>query len=114
MAIEFRGARFPPLRDVTATAPAGSVIGIIGEKGAGKSALLRLAAGFEKPFAGQVLGSDGSRRYLWPADALDWSPVKLLLIEHTFGQQDALARAQAMAAIERLRSEGSTILIVTH
>jgi ABC-type methionine transport system ATPase subunit len=114
MAIEFRGARFPPLRDVTATAPSGAVIGIIGEKGAGKGALLRLAAGFEKPVAGQVLGGDGSRRYLGPADSLDFSSVKLLLIEHTFAQQDALARAQGMAAIGRLRSEGSTVLIVTH
>src|SRR5690348_6076906 len=99
MAIEFRSVRFPPLRDVTAAAPDGAVIGIIGENGAGKDALLRLAAGLEKPVAGEVLG-DGSRRYLGPADALDWSPVKLLLIEHTFAQQDALARAQALAAID--------------
>jgi lipopolysaccharide transport system ATP-binding protein len=113
MAIEFRGVRFPPLRDVTAAAPDGAVIGIIGEKGAGKGALLRLATGFEKPDAGQVIG-DASRRYLGPADSLDWSPVKLLLIEHTFAQQDALARAQAVAAIDQLRSERSTLLIVSH
>ena len=33
MAIEFRGVRFPPLRDLTVSAPSGAVIGIIGEKG---------------------------------------------------------------------------------
>jgi len=113
MAIEFRGVRFPPLRDLTATAPDAAVIGIIGEHGAGKSALLRLAAGLEKPVAGEVRG-DGSRRYLGPSDALDWSPVKLLLIDHTFARQDALARAQAPAALDRLRSEHSTVLIVSH
>jgi ABC-type polysaccharide/polyol phosphate transport system ATPase subunit len=36
MAIEFRGVRFPPLRDLTVSAPSGAVIGIVGEKGAGK------------------------------------------------------------------------------
>ena len=113
MAIEFRGVRFPPLRDLTAAAPDGAVIGIIGEKGAGKGSLLRLAAGIAKPAGGLVLG-EGARRYLGPADALDWSPVKLLLIEHTFAQQDALSRAQAPAAIDRLRSERSTVLIVSH
>jgi lipopolysaccharide transport system ATP-binding protein len=113
MAIEFRGVRFPPLRDVTAVAPDGAVIGIIGEKGAGKGALLRLAAGLEKPISGEVRGVE-SRRYLGPADSLDWSPVKLLLIEHTFAQQDALARAQALASLDRLRCEGSTVLIVSH
>ena len=45
MAIEFRGVRFPPLRDLTVSAPSGAVIGIIGEKGAGKGVLLRLASG---------------------------------------------------------------------
>ena len=113
MAIEFCGVRFPPLRDLTATAPDAAVIGIIGERGAGKSALLRLAAGLEKPVVGDVRG-DVSRRYLGPSDALDWSPVKLLLIDHTFARQDALARAQAPSALDRLRIEHSTVLIVSH
>jgi lipopolysaccharide transport system ATP-binding protein len=113
MAIEFRGVRFPPLRDLTATAPDGAVIGIIGEKHAGKSALLRLAAGADQPVEGEVF-CQGARRYLGPGDALDLSPVKLLLIEHTFAQQDALQRAQASAQIDRLRNDGATILIVSH
>jgi ABC-type methionine transport system ATPase subunit len=113
MAIEFRGACFPPLRDLTLAAPEGAVIGIVGEKGAGKGALLRLAAGFDKPEVGEII-VNGTRRYLCPADPLDLSPVGLLLIEHTFAQQDALVRAQALTAIERLRSERSTVLIVSH
>ena len=36
MAIEFRGVRFAPLRDLTVSAPNGAVIGVIGEKGAGQ------------------------------------------------------------------------------
>src|ERR1700685_1927792 len=113
MAIEFRGARLPPLRDLTVTAPGGAVIGIIGEKGAGKGALLRLASGAVKPEAGEVL-AEGDRRYVGPLDALQLSPVDVLLIEHSLAQHDALVRARALAGIGRLRSGGSTVLIVSH
>lgn len=113
MAIDFRGARLPPLQAVSTAAPDGAVIGIIGEKGAGKSALLKLAAGIAQPVAGQVMVR-GSRRYLGPADALDLRPVDLLLIEHSFARQDALARAQAFVQIDQLRAAGSTVLIVAH
>jgi len=82
MAIEFRGVRFPPLRDLTVSAPNGSVIGIIGEKGAGKAALLQLAMGRVKPEAGEVI-AEGEGRYLGPLDALQLSPVDILLMEHS-------------------------------
>ena len=113
MAIEFRGVSFPPLQDLTASAPSGAVIGVIGEKGAGKNALLRLAAGLVQPAAGEVVAA-GERRYLGVNDALQLSPVDVLLIEHTFAQHDALVRARALVAIDRLRSGGTTVLIVSH
>lgn len=113
MAIEFRGVEFPPLHNLTVAAPNGAVIGVIGEKGAGKSALLRLAAGLEKPLAGEVL-CEGTRRYLGLADALQLSPVDLLLIENSFAQHDALVRARALVGIDRLRSSGTTVLMVSH
>ena len=109
MAIEFRGVRFPPLRDLTVSAPSGAVIGIIGEKGAGKAALLRLASGAIKPEAGEVI-APGESRYLGPSDALQLSPVDVLLMEHSLAQHDALVRARALAGIGRLRSGGSTVL----
>src|ERR1700761_8656458 len=113
MAIEFRGARFPPLRDLTVSAPAGSVIGVIGEKGAGKNSLLRLASGIVKPEAGEVI-AEGERRYIGPLDALQLSPVEVLSLEHALAQHDALVRARALAGIERLRSGGATVLLVSH
>ncbi len=113
MAIEFRGVSLAPLQDFSATAPSGAVIGVIGEKGAGKNALLRLAAGLAEPLAGEVVAS-GERRYLGITDALQLAPVDLLLIEHTFAQHDALVRARAMVAIDRLRSGGTTVIIVSH
>ncbi|HTA70190.1 MAG TPA: Wzt carbohydrate-binding domain-containing protein [Bryobacteraceae bacterium] len=113
MAIEFRGARFPPLCNLTVSAPSGAVIGVIGEKGAGEIALLRLAAGIEKPLAGEVI-CEGIRRYLGPSDAVDLSPVDMLVMEHSLAQQDALARGQALVGIDRLRSDGTTVLIASH
>jgi lipopolysaccharide transport system ATP-binding protein len=113
MAIEFRGVRFPPLHDLTVSAPSGAVIGIIGEKGAGKGALLRLAAGAVQPESGEVI-TQGERRYLAFHDALQFSPVDVLLLEHSLAQHDALVRARALAGIGRLRSGGSTVLMVSH
>jgi lipopolysaccharide transport system ATP-binding protein len=113
MAIEFRGVWSPPLHDLTVSAPKGAVIGVIGEKGAGKNALLRLAAGTVQPEAGEVI-APGERRYLGPGDSLQLSPVDLLLIEHSFAHHDALVRSRAMAAIDRLRSTGTTVLLVSH
>jgi ABC-type multidrug transport system ATPase subunit len=113
MAIEFRGARLTPLRDLTVSAPNGSVIGVIGEKGAGKAALLQMASGRATPEAGEVI-AEGERRYLGPLDALELSPVDILLIEHSLAHHDALVRARAVAGIDRLRSAGTTVLIVSH
>jgi ABC-type polysaccharide/polyol phosphate transport system ATPase subunit len=113
MAIEFRGARLAPLHDLTISAPNSSVIGVIGEKGAGKAALLQLASGAAKPEAGEVI-APGDRRYVGPLDALQLSPVDILLIEHSLAYHDALVRARALAGIDRLRSAGATVLIVSH
>jgi lipopolysaccharide transport system ATP-binding protein len=113
MAIEFRGVRFAPLSDLTVSAPSGAVIGIVGEKGAGKGALLRLASGAVKPEAGEII-APGEKRYLAPLDALQLSPVDILLMEHSLAPHDALVRARALAGIGRLRSSGSTVLMVSH
>ncbi|HTW67840.1 MAG TPA: Wzt carbohydrate-binding domain-containing protein [Bryobacteraceae bacterium] len=113
MAIEFRGVRYPPLRDLTISAPNGAVIGIVGEKGAGKVVLLRLASGAAKPEAGEVIVT-GESRHIGPLDPLQLSPVDLLLIEHSLATHDALVRARALAGIDRLRSAGTTALIVSH
>jgi lipopolysaccharide transport system ATP-binding protein len=113
VAVEFRGVHYPPLGDLTVSAPNGAVIGIVGEKGAGKSALLRLASGAAKPEAGEVIAL-GERRYLGPLDALQLSPVDVLLIEHSLAHNDALVRARALAGIDRLRSAGTTVLLVSH
>lgn len=113
MAIAFKNATLAPLRAFTAGAPNGALIGVIGENGSGKSALLRLAAGLDSPVSGSV-SAGKTRRYLGPADELNFAPVETLAIEHTFARQDAVAREQAAAALDRARREGATILLVSH
>lgn len=113
MSVGFRRVTADPLREFEAAAPDGAVIGIIGENRSGKSRLLHLAAGIDKPASGAVERS-GSARLLGPEDALDLSPAAVLLIDRTFSRHDAFLREQAAAALDGLRRAGSTVLLVSH
>ncbi len=94
-------------------APDGAVIGLIGEEGSGARELLRLTAGVSAPAEGEVQAT-GNRRLIGTADPLNLAPVETLLLEHALAGQDALIRARAAVAIERLRRAGSTILMLSH
>jgi ABC-type sulfate/molybdate transport systems ATPase subunit len=113
MAIAFRHAAFPPLIDFDAVAPDGAVIGIVGENGSGKTRLLRLAAGIDSPVSGSV-ESTGAARLLGPWDALNLAPTPVLLIDQTLAQHDWLIRERSAVALDRMRRNGSTILLVSH
>ncbi len=113
MAIAFKKVKLTPLQSFTANAPDAALIGVIGETGSGKRALLRLAAGLEKPESGSV-SAGKTRRFLGPADELVFEPADTLLLEHTLARCDAVVREQAAAALGRRRRQGSTILLVSH
>src|ERR1700716_3551481 len=111
--IEFRGVTAPALEGFTATAPDGAVIGIAGEKGAGKSALLRMAAGLEAPASGEVIAG-AVRRYIGFGDELNLAPADVVALEHAFAPHDALVRARAMVKFDPLRAGGATPLTGPH
>jgi len=113
MALVFRRVSAAPLVDFDAAAPDGAVIGVVGENGAGKSVLARLAGGAEQPIAGEV-ESPGGSRLLGPDSPLNLAPAPVLAIDHTFARQDLLVRERAAMAIDRLRQAGSTIVVVSH
>jgi len=117
MAIVFRQVVCPPLVGLDGTAPDGAVIGVIGENGSVKSSLLRMAAGLAKPVSGAVEAGQ-PRRWLGadlaPDAALDFSPVAVLAMEHTLARRDALERARAAVALDRLRRARATVLLVSH
>jgi ABC-type sulfate/molybdate transport systems ATPase subunit len=113
MPLTFRQVHAPPLTSFDATAPEGSIIGLIGEDGSGKSQLLRLAAGIEQPESGAVERPEQGR-LLGPLDALNLAPAPLLLIDGTLAKHDALVRERAAVALDRMRRNGSTIVLVSH
>jgi lipopolysaccharide transport system ATP-binding protein len=111
MAIEFRGVESAPLRDFSAAAPDGAIIGIVGLRGSGKSALLRLAAAVDQPAQGVVNQGGAARRLLRPGDALDFSRVDVLALDDALAAEDPLAKARACVLLERLRRTGATVLL---
>jgi homopolymeric O-antigen transport system ATP-binding protein len=113
MAVIFRDASYPPLGGITATAPNGAIIGVIGEDGSGKSALLRLASGKEEPISGNVDFTEAGR-FVGPGDSLSLAPAGTLAIDQALARCDALVRGRTMVALERLRRDGTTIFIATH
>jgi lipopolysaccharide transport system ATP-binding protein len=101
------------LIEIDAVAPDSAVIGIIGENGSGKTRLLRLAAGVDRPVSGSVEVS-GPARLLGPLDALNLAPAAALLIDQTLAQHDWVVRERCAMALDRMRGHGSTILLVSH
>src|SRR4051812_25020667 len=110
--IEFRDVEHGSIHGLNASAPDGAFIGIIGLEGSGQDALLRLAAGLERPEHGEVR-APADRRMIVFGEQVDGSPPALLAVN--FGSsQDAVAKAQASVALERMRRNGSTILMASH
>ena len=113
MPLAFREVHAPPLIAFDASTPDGAIIGIVGENGAGKSRLLRLAGGIDQPVAGAVERPAGAR-LLGPLDPLNLAPTPLLLIDQTLAQHDALVRERSSVALDRMRRNGSTVLLASH
>jgi lipopolysaccharide transport system ATP-binding protein len=113
MAIAFKKITLPPLQSFSASAPDSAVIGLIGDEDSGKSSLVRIAAGLQKPISGSVNGGK-TKRLIGPEDALNFAPADLLLLDQTFARHDATVKSRSMVALDRLRRSGSTILIVSY
>jgi lipopolysaccharide transport system ATP-binding protein len=113
MSLVFRGVSSVPLDNFDAAAPDGTVVGVIGENGSGKSRLLRVAAGKESTISGTVKAS-GDVKWLGPDDPLNLAPSPVLLIDQTFARQDAVVRERAAVALDRIRRAGATVLVVSH
>ena len=111
--ILFDHVYFPPFENFHASAPDGAVIGVIGEDGAGKMSLLRLAAGADIPVSGSVQAPRPAK-ILGPGDALNFDASRLLSIDRTLDAHDAVTRARAALALDRKRRAGDSILLVTH
>jgi lipopolysaccharide transport system ATP-binding protein len=113
MAIAFKKVTLPPLQSFTANAPDRAIIGLVGDEDSGKSSLLRIAVGTQKPISGSV-SAGKNRRLVGPDDALNFAPVDLLALDHTFSRHDATIKSRSLMALDRLRRSGATILVVSN
>ena len=80
MAIEFRGVCAGPLKDMTAAAPAGAIIGVIGGKNSGVTELLKLAGGLIQPQQGEIKAGS-QRRHLGLDDTLNLAPADVIALD---------------------------------
>lgn len=113
MAIAFKKVTFAPLQGLTVAAPDKALIGIVGEDGGGKGALLRLAAGRDNPKSGSVTAGK-VRRMIGPADPLQLEGADTLLLHHALATRDRLACEKAELLLGQLRRGGATILMVSN
>jgi ribose transport system ATP-binding protein len=73
LTIDHVSKSFPSVRaldDVTITARAGEIHGLIGENGAGKSTLIKIVTGVHKPDSGRLLLDGRTAEFASPRDAL--------------------------------------------
>lgn len=113
MAVIFRDIVFPPLHGLSASAPDGAVVGIIGEDGSGGSELLRLAVGLDQPFSGCV-EAPSSRRLIGATGEFNLDGADLLLLDHALALRDAVQLARASMDLLRMRRRGGVALLLSH
>ncbi len=112
MAIEFREVALGPVVSLTERVMDGAIVGVCGEDPAALSTILRLATGHEFPASGQVLSSE-PRRYLGPGDLLQLAPAGTIALDHTLARFAGVVRARAKEGLNRLRSNGASILVAS-
>jgi lipopolysaccharide transport system ATP-binding protein len=113
MAIEFRQVSLGCLRALSASAPGGVVIGIIGANDGGQKDLLKAAGGAAVPESGEIIAG-AERRYVAPLAPMDLSPADVVAIDHAYDIQDALGRARARLALDALRDSRATVFLASH
>jgi len=113
MSIEFRNVSLAPLSGFRAVAPSGVIIGVIGEKQAGVSELLKLAAGLVQPEQGEVVGGP-TRRLVALGEPLNLAPADVVALDQALATQDALVRVRTLTGLDRLRRAGTTVLLASH
>ncbi len=113
MPIEFRGVSAGPLKSLTASAPAGAIIGVIGGKNSGVAELLKLACGLLQPEQGAIAAGP-QRRYVALGDPLNLAPSDVVALDQALATQDALVRTRTLAGLDRLRRSGATVLLASH
>src|SRR5580700_3428558 len=113
MSIEFRNVYAAPLAGFSAVAPAGAIIGVIGERNSGVTELMKLAGGVTQPEQGEIVGS-AERRFVALGETLNLAPAGVLALDQALATQDAVVRARTLTGLDRMRRSGTTVLLASH
>src|SRR5579863_3767826 len=113
MSLEFRNVTAGPLKELSASAPSGAIIGVIGGKNSGVSELLKLACGLLEAQQGEVKAGP-ARRLVSLGEPLNLAPSDVLALDQALATQDALVRARTLLGLDRLRRAGTTVLLASH
>jgi lipopolysaccharide transport system ATP-binding protein len=113
MSIEFRNVSARPLKGLTASAPAGAIIGVIGGKNSGVTELLKVACGVMQAEQGEVKAGT-ARRLVALGEPLNLAPSDVLALDQALATQDALVRTRTLIGLDRLRRAGTTVLLASH
>jgi energy-coupling factor transporter ATP-binding protein EcfA2 len=113
MSLEFCNVSAAPLKGLTASAPAGAIIGVIGGKNSGVTELLKLACGVIQPEQGEVKAGE-QRRLVALGEPLNLAPSDVLALDQALATQDALVRTRTLLGLDRLRRAGTTVLLASH
>jgi ATP-binding cassette, subfamily B, bacterial len=102
----YPGADRPALQDVSLLLPAGSVIAVVGENGAGKTSLIKLLAKLYAPTSGRILidGVDLAR-----IDAADWRTRLAGAFQDFFRFEFRAAKAIGVGDLPRIDAEPAIV-----
>ncbi|MEU1208926.1 dipeptide ABC transporter ATP-binding protein [Nocardia sp. NPDC005825] len=101
-----KGAVLPVLRNLNLQVEAGEAVAVVGESGTGKSTLLRMVAGLERPDSGVIELSGGATQMIFQDVSASLTPW--LTVGRQVGERlprtvsPAERRAQVVAALERV------------
>ncbi len=120
MSLQFEDVSLFPLSEVSLAIADGTIAGLVGLDGSGKSLLLRLAAGKVQPRKGKVeatppavLVEIGSQARLEIVSALAANP-RVLLLDHALAILDGVSLTQCLKQLHTLRRRGSVVVISSH
>lgn len=112
MSVTFLRAAARTLAPLEASVPDGAVVGVTGEEDSGICEVAYLAAGMLQPESGSVASGE-PRRLVGPTDALNLAPAATLVLHHALATRGKVVRGRARIAIERLRRQGASILVIS-
>ena len=113
MSLEFRNVTAGPLKELTASAPSGAIIGVIGGEELRRFGTAEVGLRPDSAPAGRSKAGP-ARRLVSLGEPLNLAPSDVLALDQALATQDALVRTRTLLGLDRLRRAGTTVLLASH